>query len=102
MTESGGIRLRSAPNFEEMEIEGRGSIWRGPLCAVFGKKITKINFTANVAGFFATNTAVFNVVFTDVSSTAQPFSRFLNRFAQSARNSVYVCMYAEQLEGPDW
>ena len=35
----------------------------------FGIFFTEINFTANVAGFFATNTAVFNVVFNYVAYT---------------------------------
>ena len=69
MTESRATRLRSAPNFEEMEISTRRSIWRGPFCAVFGKIFAEINFTANVAAFFATNTAVFNVVFNYVAYT---------------------------------
>ena len=69
MTESRATRLRSARNFGEMEISTRRSIWRGPFCAVFGFCFTEINFTTNVAGFFAANIAVFNVVFNYVSST---------------------------------
>ena len=52
MTESRATRLRSAPNFGEMEISTCRSIWRGPFCAVLGNVFAEINFTTNVAVFF--------------------------------------------------
>ena len=69
MTESRATKLRSAPNFEEMEISTRRIAHKRPFCAVLGFFFTEINFTTNFAVFFATNTAVFNVVFNYVSST---------------------------------